>query len=93
MQEIVINRCPRGTILSSEGIAEYIRRKFAGAPPPADFNSDTIARDDPTLVQLMREDVLRYAGLCAHIKIIELPDGYAWHLEKLGSVEWIAPGA
>lgn len=89
MQEIVINRCPRGSILSSEGIAAYIARRYAGTPP-VDFNSDKIPRDDPVLVQLMREDVLTNAGLCAHIKIIELPDGVAWHLERLGSVEWIA---
>lgn len=92
MQEIVINRCPRGTVLSSAGIAEYIARKYGGTPP-ADFNSDAIPRDDPTLVQLMRENVDLYSGLCSHIKIVELPDGFVWHMENLGNVEWIAPGA
>lgn len=89
MQNIVINTCPKGTLFSPVGLTEYVRRKFSGTPPN-DFTVESVARDDPVLVQLMREDVRQYAGLCAHIKIVQVPDDFKWKLMASGNVEWIA---
>jgi hypothetical protein len=90
MQNIVINRCSRGTLLSPKGLQEYVQRKFEGSPPK-DFDADTIERTDPVLIQMMRENPVAFGGHCAHIKIIQLPDGFKWKLGKRGNLEWIAP--
>ena len=84
MIEIVINRCGKGSLLGDEGIAEYERRT-GSKPDPA-----TIARTDPVLLAMMKEDPEKYAGDCAHISIIELPDGFKWKLMSKHKIEWIA---
>jgi hypothetical protein len=88
-QQIVINRCPRGTLLSPTGMTEYVRRKY-DSTPPVDFTMEDIERTDAVLIQLMQENIPLYGGLCAQIKIVEVPDGFEWQLRSRGKSEWIA---
>jgi len=91
MIEIVVRTCERADILTEAGVADYIARKYAGTPPN-DFMVALIPRDDPVLVQMVKErkgDSL--VDGCAKPKIIALPDGAQWHL--VGGArfpEWVA---
>lgn len=90
MTEIVLQRCPGGTLLSEAGMAEYIRRSGNAAA-----SLDTIPRDDPNLIAMMKEDAPAYQGYCAHINIVSVPDGFKWKVcrEARTNFEWVAPDA
>lgn len=90
MTEIVLNRCPLGYFLSKAGREEYLRRKF-GDNPPEYWNSDTLDRSDPILVAMMYEDVKLYAGHCAHINIVTVPDDLKWRIDTWNNVDWVVP--
>lgn len=85
MQQIVINQCRRGTLLSDAGKAEYLKRS---GTLTADWTA--LDRSDPILVALMKENPGAFGGRCAHISIVALPDGFKWKLMSKGNFEWIA---
>lgn len=86
MIQIVINRCPQGSLLSDAGKAELAKRHGGTMPDPVD-------RTDPLLVAMMQENAVLYGGKCAQIHIVEVPDGFAWKLKTKGNVEWVAADA
>lgn len=88
MIEVVINRCPRGTLMSDAGKAEYLKRKNLSA----DFDWSKLDRSDPVLVQMFKEDTGRriWGGECSTNAIIELPDGFPWRIASKEGREWIA---
>jgi hypothetical protein len=86
MIEIVLNRCPRGTLMSEAGCIEYAERK--GSMP------ETLDRSDPILVQMMKEDEGKriWAGECSHVRIVEIPRKMKWTLMNERGLEWVAAG-
>lgn len=86
MTEIVLNRCAQGTFLSEAGLLEYTKRKGLDAPPAL----ESIARTDPDLIAMMRENPGVYGGHCSHIDIIEVPDDLNWKIVRKGTEEWVA---
>jgi hypothetical protein len=49
-----------------------------------------IARDDPALVQLVEENAELYAGRCAELTIVEIPDDVNWEIEEYDGNEHVA---
>ena len=90
MIEIVVRTCERAQILTEAGVAEYIARKYGGAAPD-DFTVALIPRDDPVLVQMVKErqgDSL--VDGCSKPTIIAVPDGSVWRVRGFPSCEWVA---
>jgi hypothetical protein len=49
-----------------------------------------IERDDPALVQLVEENAELYAGRCAQLAVVEIPDDVDWYVEEYDGNEWVA---
>jgi len=49
-----------------------------------------IARNDPLLIQVIKEMSADANGACAKLKIIEIPNGVKWVLEEYDGLEWLA---
>lgn len=49
-----------------------------------------IARNDPLLIKIVEEMGQEAAGDCAHLKIVEIPDGVEWQVEEYDGAEWVA---
>jgi hypothetical protein len=87
IQRIVINTCYGGFSLSKEAITKYM--EMAGITE-TDFYHRDIPRDDPYLVQIVREMGSRAHGDCAELKIVEVPAGVSWHIAEYDGNEWVA---
>jgi hypothetical protein len=48
------------------------------------------ARDDPVLVQVVKELGAAADGACARLGITEIPDDVAWEIEEYDGKEWVA---
>jgi hypothetical protein len=49
-----------------------------------------IPRDDPVLIQVVEELGEEANGMCAHLKVIEIPDTIQWHIEEYDGNEHVA---
>lgn len=49
-----------------------------------------IPRDDPILVQVVKELKKKANGNCATLKIVNVPDGTNWQIEEYAGLEWVA---
>lgn len=89
MTEIVINRCPRGTLLSEAGEAEYLKRKGVTG---GTLDMSKLDRADTVLVALLKEDIGKrvWGGKCSDNEFVTVPDGFKWKLMTDGGGEWIA---
>lgn len=47
-------------------------------------------RADPKLIQVVKELGKKANGACAHLKIVEIPEGIEWTVEEYDGLEWIA---
>lgn len=88
MPEVVINTCYGGFSLSWEACDAY--RLKAGLPsearisPHYDFN-----RDDPNLVEVVKELGERANGMRASLQIVNIPDDVKWTIEEYEGKEWV----
>ena len=87
--KVVINNCYGGFSLSEAGIARYLELKGMEWPN-AGFYDRNIARDDAALVQVVQELGDAANGLCADLKIVEIPDGVNWDIGEYDGNEWVA---
>jgi len=87
LRRIVINDCYGGFGLSDRALAEY--KKIAGITNP-DFYDRDIARDDPYLVQIVRNLGMAANGSHANLKIVEVPADVDWLVQEYDGAEWIA---
>ena len=87
LQRIVINNCYGGFGLSDEAVARY--KELTGIVESDFFHRD-IARDDPYLVQVVREMGHRANGDCSDLKIVEVPADVKWHIAEYDGNEWVA---
>lgn len=87
MTEIAVNRCPRGTLLSDAGKAEYLKRKSL-----TEFDWTKLDRSDPILIAMMKEDMGKriWGGECSDVKIITVPDDVTWTINSTRGREWVA---
>jgi len=54
------------------------------------FSDRDIARNDPLLLQVIRELKTKADGQCATLKIVTIPDGVDWQIEEYDGAEHIA---
>lgn len=84
---VVINDCYGGFGLSAKAQAEY--KKLAGITDPSWYDRD-VARDDPYLVQVVKELGMGANGTHANLKIIEIPGDVEWMVSEYDGAEWVA---
>ena len=54
------------------------------------FSDREIARDDPTLVQVIQELGEDANGRFSELKIVNIPKGVQWNIEEYDGREWVA---
>lgn len=86
--KVVINAKFGSFRLSHAGIMHYARLK--GLSAPFDWTSRDIDRDDPALVQTVRELGAAANGPHASLKIVEIPDDVEYTIEEYDGNEHIA---
>jgi len=86
MQEIVINNCFGGFRMSEE--AEKRFKEIAGYA--VDFGGKDLERDDPALVQVVKELGNEANTFVSNLEIVEVPDDVNWFIEKDDGLEWVA---
>lgn len=87
IRRIVINTCHGGFGLSDKAFERY--KELAGIDDPClcDFDID---RDDPHLVQVVRDMGLEANGQFASLKIVEVPADVLWEIDEYDGLEWVA---
>lgn len=104
--KVVINSCYGGFGLSDEAFVYYLNKKgikftreksefgFFGDnfyDEKGEFLSDNnLDRSDPELIKTVEELGEKANGLCAKLKIVEIPDDIEYEIEEYDGVEWIA---
>ena len=84
---VVINDCYGGFGLSARAQTEY--KKLAGITDPSWYDRD-VARDDPYLVQVVKELGMGANGTHANLKIVEIPGDVEWMVSEYDGAEWVA---
>ena len=87
VQYVVINDCYGGFGLSNRAAQEY--KRLAGITDPS-FSDREIPRDDPYLVQIVRELGSAANGAHSNLKIVEIPGDVDWIVQDYDGAEWIA---
>ena len=87
IQFIVINNCYGGFGLSDQAALRY--KEMAGIKDTNWYSRD-IPRDDPYLVQLVRDMGMAANGAHANLKIVEVPGDVEWQIEEYDGNEWVA---
>jgi len=87
LQRIVINTCYGGFGLSERAEKRY---KQLANISDIDWNYSEILRDDPYLVQVVRELGMAANGAHSNLKIVEVPAGISWHITDYDGNEWVA---
>lgn len=83
--QVVINRCYGGFGLSDEALELYIKK--SGITDVYDW---MISRQDPHLVEVVRELGSKANGKCAKLKIVTVPDEVEWDIEEYDGMERIS---
>ncbi len=88
IRRVVINRCHGGYDLSKKAQDRY--RELTGITEKDFYVDRDVARDDPYLVQVVRELGSEADGRYAELKIVEIPADVDWTIEEYDGREWIA---
>jgi hypothetical protein len=84
---VVINECHGGFGLSEAAINRYF--ELTGQTE-RDFAHRDIDRDDPYLVQVVKELGDASNGNYAKLKVVEIPGDVSWHIAEYDGNEWVA---
>jgi hypothetical protein len=87
IRRIVINKCFGGFGLSTLAEVRYCELTGMSAE---DFVVYDINRDDPALVQVVREFGPAAGGSHAELKIVEIPADVDWEIAEYDGNEWVA---
>jgi len=87
MQEIVINDCYGGFSLSQKACDRYKELSGNEVEP---YGARELERNDPFLVQVVKELGPEADGSFASLKIVEVPDDVKWGIEEYDGAEWVA---
>lgn len=88
MQRIVINKCYGGFGLSDEAMDLY--KAKSGVTKGFRIYDWHIKRDDPNLVEVIEELGEKANGVCADLKIVEIPDDVKWVIDEYDGLEQVA---
>jgi hypothetical protein len=86
MVKIVYNACYGGFSLSKKAIARYIELSGVSAE---DFYDRDVARNDPTLAQVVEELGREADGDCAKLEIYEIAAGTKYYIDEYDGMEHI----
>ena len=94
--KVVINKCFGGYGLSAEAIRVYCKAKgidpgkqIKGQEYFSNFYDGEIPRNDPDLVRIVEQLKERSWGMCAKLKVVEIPDGVKWEIRDYDGMESI----
>jgi hypothetical protein len=60
-------------------------------PEASPWSDQSISRDDPYLVRVVQEMGGEAAGgPAAMLKVVEIPESVAWHIQDYDGLEWVA---
>lgn len=100
MRQVVINKCHGGFALSPEIIRacakygnEIALAAIAENPESPEIYDDSISREDPALIQAVREVPKELHGQHTTLKIVEIPNDLCnntYTIEDYDGYEWIA---
>lgn len=91
MPEVVVNNCYGGFSLSEEAKAAYNAKAEAlevGSSAPF-RTDDELCRDDPLLVEVIKELGERANGRHAKLCILTIPDDVDWTIGEYDGKEWV----
>lgn len=66
------------------------RREYNRQYSEQTLSDRDIERNDPALVQLVEENAKKYAGRCATLKVVEIPDDVEWEISEYDGYEHVA---
>ena len=93
-KRIVVNSCYGGFNLSDEIKTSYRALNPAVANEINWYANESIARDDPILLDLIDTIGLeRASGLYCKLAIVEIPDDFpvdGWTINEYDGIEWVA---
>lgn len=72
------------------GLSEQALNRYSELTGQNSFNERDIPRDDPYLVQVVRELGGDASGRYAELKIVEIPADVDWFIEEYDGWEWVA---
>jgi hypothetical protein len=75
MQQIVINTCAGGF-----GLSEKAMQRFQELCPTDLFDWE-IPRNNPLLIQVVKEYGVSASGEYAELKVVEIPDEVKWYIQ------------
>lgn len=87
IRRVVINNSYGGFGLSDQAFERY--KQLASITDPV-FVYYEIERDDPRLIQVVKEMAEQANGPCSDLKIVEIPADVDWIIEEYDGIEWIA---
>lgn len=82
--EIVINKCYGGFGVSEKGM------KFMGLEWDGYGHGDELSRNDPKLIECVKQLGAEANGPHANLQIIEIPDDIEYTIEEYDGIEWVA---
>lgn len=88
IQRVVINTCYGGFGLSESAWDKYC--ELAGQDKTEFVTYYDIPRDDPYLVQTVRELGQNANTSTSQLKIVEVPANVKWHIAEYDGLEWVA---
>jgi hypothetical protein len=88
IQRIVINTCYGGFGLSESAWLRYCQ--LSGQDRSEIVTYYEIPRDDPYLVQVVRELGSDANTDTSQLKIVEVPASVKWHVAEYDGMEWVA---
>ena len=56
----------------------------------SDHFCSEISRDDPFLIQVVKKLGDKANGMCAKLKIVEIPKNVEWVIEEYDGIEWVS---
>jgi hypothetical protein len=87
LKEITLYTTKDNRYAWSEDIYYYTSPNFEDS---SFFSSRDIERNDPYLVQVVKEMGRNADGNCAKLKIVEIPDDVKWHITDYDGFETVA---
>ena len=88
LRRIVINTSPGGFSLSLR--AKHMYCRMAGIKSIMQIADYSIARDDPNLVEVVKQLGEEANSPYSNLKIVEIPSNVEWQIESYDGSEWIA---
>ena len=89
VKPVVLNRCYGRFDLSEDAVELYGKLKGLGGEPVC---SRSIPRDDPCLVQVVRELGELANGNVSRLEIVLIEDRVDWEIVQNDGVEWLVQG-